>query len=153
MLAHWDLHNWVILFEVLQAQAALFLLRHISKGMASICLLLRHLLILHSLHDSEIDSNDGLCLLVKHLIVVKLTVVVQSVRFAPLAAAAFPLSEEETDYFDEQNNQEKDDGPRDEDQDDSMPEVVITNDKLAVVIANSRGLRGRVFPRLLCCRL
>ena len=153
MLAHWDLHNWVILFEVLQAQAALFLLRHVSKGMASISLLLRHLLILHSLHDSEIDSNDGLCLLVKHLIVVKLTVVVQSVRFAPLAAAAFPLSEEETDYFDEQNNQEKDDGPRDEDQDDSMPEVVITNDKLAVVIANSRGLRGRVFPRLLCCRL
>ena len=115
MLTHRNLHHPVVLLEVLKAQAALLLLRHISVGVARVGLLRRNLLILHSLHDAEVDPNDGLGLLIEHLVVVELTVVVQSVGFAGLAAPAFPLSEEEADDLDEEDDEEEDDGPGDED--------------------------------------
>ena len=125
VFAHWDLHQGLLLLEVLQTEPALLLLSHVAVLVTLFGLLRSHSAILDAVHDFEVDADDCLCLLIHVLFLVELSIVVGAGTLSAAARAFFALSEEKADHLDQDDQQEKENGPRDQNHDDTVRQVLV----------------------------
>ena len=108
MITDWNLHDSLFLFKVLQAEATLFLVGHVSKLVTCIYFFLRNCAELDAIHYFEVHTDDWFSLRV-HLIFIFVKLAIASGATPPrlVAASLLTIGEEEADDFDEQDDQEK----------------------------------------------
>lgn len=103
MLAHWNLHECLLLFEILQAEATLLLVSHEGQLMPRARLFDRHSAVLDAVHDSEVDTNYSLGLRIKYLIIFIELAIAAHTTVPPAVVwctAMLALSKEKADDFD-----------------------------------------------------
>lgn len=131
MFADWNFHQLLFLLEVLKAQTTLLLISHVAELLLVLSFLIVRLrvdsAILDSIHDLEVDPNDGLCLVVQ-LIVVKLAIAVTATLTASSCHVLTPLlrlCEEEAYHLNKDYQEEDENRPWEQDHDYSVRQVVI----------------------------
>ena len=120
MLTHGNLHQFFTIFKVLETKSALFLINHVCMRFW-IWLILK----LDPFHYPKVHSNDRFRLMID-LIIVKRAVCSSSfITICQRMVSLFMFNPEETNYLDYYNDQEEKDGPRDEDHDASVRQILI----------------------------
>ena len=114
-----NLHQFLLLAEVLKTKSTLLLISHVCKLLICIVdeLIFANCPIFDSIHDLEVYADDCLRFLVQGLVIVaELAIVGPTTHTSTyVVAPALRLSEEEADHFDQDYENEAEDGPWDED--------------------------------------
>ncbi len=105
VLTYWYLHQCFLLFEVLEAQTALSLLRHVAKFVTTIGLFDCHGTELNFFHYFEIDTDHGFTFWVNAVLFIKLSIAIETtITSDTRSASLLVLSKEKTDDFDKNDN-------------------------------------------------
>lgn len=137
VFAHGHLHELFVLLEVLQAEATLLLTGHVVGDVGDF----RYLISFSDkgraglraendfLHDVKVDLDHSVSLLLRPLIFSKLAVVANVLSRRSAILSLLVVDVQEADQLNYDNDKEEKDAPGDENQDDSMRQVLIVQIK------------------------